>query len=218
MIAVLFDLDGTLLDLPVAIEPVRVRVGEILAARGWTGPLRPILGAIDRAVAEVARDADDAAALRRQARAVIDAAEVDAAVRATPRPGARQAVERAAAGGHPTGICTSNGRACVAPALAAAGLPVEGWTAIVTRDDVDRAKPDPDGVVRAARALLPEGGALYWVGDSPLDVGAGRAAHGILAGMTLRIVAVTGGRGTEADLRSAGADQLIADLSRLELA
>ncbi len=216
MIAVLFDMDGTLLDLPVDIEPVRARVGELLAAHGWTGALRPLLGAIDRAAAAV-DDPDQAAALRRQARAVIDAAEIEAAGRASPRPGAREAVAGAARAGHPIGICTSNGRGSVAPALAAAGLPAGGWTVVVTRDDVDSPKPAPDGLVCAARALLPDGGTLYWVGDSTLDVGAGRAAHGILAGVTLRIVAVTGGRATEDDLRSAGPDLLITDLTGLEI-
>lgn len=212
MRAVLFDLDGTLLTLPVAIEPVRERLRAELGARGYRGELRPILAAIEQASGQVAATDDERRRLIAEARAAIDRAEVEAAASARATAGAAAVVAELGAGGVAVGIVTDNGRACVAPALATAGIEAD-WRVIVSRDDVAAGKPDPAGVVQAARALLPAGGQLTLVGDSPRDIEAGRGARGRLPGIELAIVAVTCGRGRPDQL--AGADRVIADLRAL---
>jgi len=212
--AVLFDLDGTLLDLPVDIEPVRREVERLLAEAGQGGPARPLLDAIDRAAAAVARPAGAAAGreLRMRARCLIDIAELVAARSARPRPGAVDALARLAGDGMQLSIVTDNGRACLGPALAAAGLDRAPLGAVVTRDDVERPKPAPDGVVLAARALCPSGGAIWYAGDSPRDIAAGRAAMEELGpAFRVRIVGVAGSR--DAELRRAGPDDLVSDLT-----
>lgn len=213
--AVLFDLDGTLLHLPVDIEPARREIAALLAAAGWRGPAAPLLGVIDRAAA--ALEGDAAARLRQGARAILDRAELRAAPRARARPGAPALLAELSRRRAPLGLVTNQGRACVAPALAAAGLEAAaGFGVIVTRDDVAQAKPAPDGVVRAVRALLPGGGSAAFVGDSRSDVTAARAAHGLLgAAYAMKVVAVLGGRGSAADLAGAGADQVAAGLDQV---
>jgi phosphoglycolate phosphatase-like HAD superfamily hydrolase len=171
--AALFDLDGTLLDLPVDIEPVRREVEALFSAAGFRGPASPLLDAIDLAAASL--PGEPGVELRRRARAVVDRAELVAAAGAVARPGACALVERLAGRRVPLAIVTNQGRACVAAALAAAGLDRAGWR-LFTRDDVARPKPAPDAVVAAARALCPAGGELLFAGDSPGDLRAGRAA------------------------------------------
>ncbi|HUH02330.1 MAG TPA: HAD family hydrolase [Kofleriaceae bacterium] len=209
MIAFVFDLDGTLLDLPVDIEPVRERAAAPLRARGFTGELRPILATIDRATAELATDEADRRALIGAARAEIDAAEIDAAHAATARPGAARILAAVRATGAGLGIVTNNGRACIAPALARAGLAEATRGApIITRDDVAAPKPDPAGLIQMAGLLLPTGGDLVFIGDGESDIRAGAAAQPMLAGVQLLTIAIAG--------RPAwSAGRIAADLSEL---
>jgi phosphoglycolate phosphatase len=67
-------------------------------------------------------------------------------------------------------------------------------------------KPAPDVVLRALAAL--QTGGLWMVGDTTLDVGAGRAAG-------LRTYALTWGTHPPELLRTAGPDELQPDLARL---
>ncbi|MBX5470811.1 MAG: HAD family hydrolase [Thermoleophilaceae bacterium] len=75
----------------------------------------------------------------------------------------------------PLAICTSSGRACVGPALAAAGL-AERVVAVVAREDVRAWKPNPEGLLALlARTGAPPERALF-IGDRATDAAAGRAA------------------------------------------
>jgi HAD superfamily hydrolase (TIGR01509 family) len=80
--------------------------------------------------------------------------------------------------------------------------------AVVGVDTVRRPKPDPEGM-RVALARLGVGAAhAVVVGDTVMDVLAGREAGA-------RTVAVLGGHGDEDELRAAGPDAVIPDLWRL---
>lgn len=212
--AVVFDLDGTLVDLDVDMAAARSRLRALFAPLGFDAPFRPVLAHIEEAAA-VAGGGADRAAWRARALAILDDAECAGAPRAVARPGARQVVAELRRRGWPLGIVTDNGRACVGPALAAAGLDAGGFAAVVTRDDVARPKPDPAGVIAAARAVVPAGGVLWYVGDSPRDAAAARRARTELAGVDVRIAGVLGGRGSAAELAAAGADAILDELAQL---
>ena len=57
-----------------------------------------------------------------------------------------------------------------------AGLELGRFDVVVTEDDVRAPKPDPEGVLAAVRALGVAPGAAVYVGDSAGDLRAGRAA------------------------------------------
>lgn len=73
------------------------------------------------------------------------------------------------------GVVTGKSRRAFEISSQALGLP-DVWDAVVTGDDVDRPKPDPEGIHRALRLLdVPKEHALF-LGDSAADIEAGRRA------------------------------------------
>jgi HAD superfamily hydrolase (TIGR01549 family) len=200
---VIFDMDGTLLRLDVDIEEVRLKLAALFAPHGVTRPFRPVLARIKAAAIEAGDPSLEAAGL-----AILSGFEVDAASSARAREGAAKVIATLKDRGAKLAIVTDNGRACVAPALAAAGIPAEAFDAIVTRDDVPAPKPDPAGVRAAAAAL--GGDPLWYVGDHTKDVEAGRAAG-------VRVAAIRGtpglGRGGLVPDEQLRADRLIDELA-----
>lgn len=83
---------------------------------------------------------------------------------------------------------------------------VDGWT---TSADVENTKPDPD-LVHAALAKADEGEPSVMVGDSVWDVKAARAAG-------VPTLAVLTGGFSEAELREAGAAQVVESIGELRI-
>jgi len=187
-------MDGALLRLDVDIEEVRTRLGALFAPRGVTRPFRPILRRIREAAREVGDPSLEAAGL-----AILSEWEVRAAASAHARAGVASVIEALAARGDRLGLVTDNGGACVAPALAAAGLPAV-FASIGTRDDA------PSGKGAAlARVLSALGdGETWYVIDHASEAELGRAA-----GIHVAAFAGGGGAATESDLRRAGAERIL---------
>jgi HAD superfamily hydrolase (TIGR01509 family) len=102
----------------------------------------------------------------------------------------------------PFAIATSGARATASSALDLLALP-EG-TVVVTRDQVERAKPDPHLFLAAAALLEVEPGQCFVVGDSIWDLLAAQRAKSLGVGL------LSGGYGAE-ELRDAGAYRVYAD-------
>jgi HAD superfamily hydrolase (TIGR01509 family) len=104
-----------------------------------------------------------------------------------PLPGCVDLLHRLHARGHRLGIATSSGRAL--PYLDRWGVR-QLFHTIVGREDVRRRKPHPDGVLQCLRQLGLEPDDAVYVGDSPIDIEAGRAAGlftvGVLTGTSTR--------------------------------
>lgn len=82
------------------------------------------------------------------------------------------------------------------------------FSAIVGREDVRRIKPDPEAVALALDRIGLAPAEAISVGDTPLDVLAGRRAG-------VRTVGVLTGAGTAEQLRAAGAYDVLASLAEL---
>ncbi len=120
-------------------------------------------------------------------------------------PGVQEALERLAGAGVKLGLFTGKGRRGARWTLDL--LDLAGWfTSPVTGDDVEQYKPDPEGVLRAMSAAgvsAERSGRALVVGDSPYDIQAGRAA-GAKTGVALwgvGDIARFDGGGVEADFR-----------------
>ena len=170
--AVLFDLDGTLLDSADLIvtsftDTCRTVLGRAVdreeTLRTWSWPVR----ARFEALAPGRGDELTQAYLRRYFE-LHDR-------RARLFPGVPAVLDGLRARGYLLGIVTSKRRATTDAAVRTFGL--DRWCqAIVVDEDVRRPKPDPEPVALAARRLgVAPAGALM-VGDSVVDIAAGRRA------------------------------------------
>ena len=94
----------------------------------------------------------------------------------TAYPGVQDTLRWARAAGHALGLVTSKGRGMTARSLHHVGL-ANAFDTVVTVEDTTRHKPHPAPVALAlARLAIPGTHALF-VGDSPHDMHAGRAAR-----------------------------------------
>jgi phosphoglycolate phosphatase len=210
--AVLFDLDGTLVDSapdlaaalnrllaragypPVALAEVHTMIGDGVAKlveRGFAvhqRVLRPD---------EIAQFAD---------RFVADY-EPNSAIETRPFPGAIEALAELRAAGLALGVCTNKPEGATRAILAALGMD-SFFAAVIGGDSVPgRQKPDPEPLREALRRLGVATEAAIMVGDSPNDVAAARAAG-------LPIVAVRFGYSRVPPDRL-GADRLVGHFSEL---
>ena len=75
----------------------------------------------------------------------------------------------------PLGVMTGKGRRSARVTLDALGWS-DTFAAVITGDDVTHQKPHPDGPLAAASILNVEPARCAFIGDAPVDIGAGKAA------------------------------------------
>lgn len=151
--AVIFDLDGTLVDSRLDFALIRQEMG--------IGP-EPIL--------EQMSQLPESERLRCQA--ILDIHEWQGAERAVARPGAAAWVCHLDARGVPRAILTRNSRSVVERTLERVGLPFEH---VVAREDAP-AKPDPAGVFALCDRFAVSPAETLVIGDYAFDIDVGLAA------------------------------------------
>ena len=209
--AVLFDLDGTLVDT------VETRIDAWLHALEEAGlpttheRLAPLIGVDGKrlareiaALAGVTLDEERAEAIDKRSGEIYE--QLNHSPR--PLPGVRELVDAIEARGLPWAIATSSRKEQVKTSVAALGL--ESEPKIVDASHVQHAKPEPDLLLRAAEELGVEPTRCWYIGDSTWDMVAAVAAAMIPIGVT------AGAAVDEPALRGAGAGTVVETL--LELA
>ena len=111
-------------------------------------------------------------------------------------PGARELLAHLTVAGVPWAVATSGLMTAARPTLDTLGVPAD--VPVVTRDQVERAKPDPDLFLAAAERLGADVADAVVVGDSVWDLLAARRARALGIGL------LSGGYGRE-ELERAGA-------------
>lgn len=176
-IALIFDLDGTLIDS----APTIMAVGNLLLAERGLAPLslpeaKGYIGNgakvfIQKALAaRGALEGVDLDAAHDRMEALYDGVDFSAS---TPFPGMKEALSGFADRGHPLGICTNRPAGPARLELAAHGL-ADLFSVVVGGDTLAVRKPDPAPLRAAAEQL---GGAAYaFIGDSDVDAATAEAA------------------------------------------
>jgi pyrophosphatase PpaX len=200
--AVLFDLDGTLID---SIELIRRSFRHMLLEHGFDGDddsiwRRGIGRPLDVQLAEIARDPGDVAAMLATYRAY-NSIHHDELVSVFP--GVRESLEALARAGRRLGVVTSKARTGALRGLAHTGLE-SFFDVVVAANDAPRPKPAPDPVLAALATLGVEPARATTVGDALPDLQAGRAAG-------TRTVAVLWGACDRSTLEAATPDLFLDD-------
>ena len=188
--AVLFDLDGTLLSSTAAVERSWARLAvefEIPRERFFEYHGMTARAIIERLLHDRAAPERDAAHVRIVAIETSDTDGVEAL------PGAAAALATLVPAGR-CAIVTSGSRVLALARLAASGVDVPA--VVVTADDVERGKPDPEPYRTAALALGVDPGDCLVVEDASAGLASGRAA----GATTLGLRTTLGRRRIEADV------------------
>jgi pyrophosphatase PpaX len=171
--AVLFDLDGTLLD----------SIGLLLECMEFAFAGRRVIPSRERWTAGIGTplrvQMRDFAVEEHELESVVERYRVHQHANlerlTTLFPGAMDVVQLLRASGVKTGVVTSKGRGMTLRSLAHVGL-ADAFDVVVTADDTTRHKPDPLPVEHALYALGLTPDRALFVGDSTHDMASGRAA------------------------------------------
>jgi pyrophosphatase PpaX len=196
---VLFDLDGTLVDSgEMILSSFRHATRTVLARDVADEQIAALVGGSNlydqMRTLDASRVEELVAAYREHNEPLHDGLEAFV--------GVQPVLERLRNEGRRLGIVTAKRRATVD--LAFGVLPLERYfDAVVTSELTERHKPDPEPVLVALEQLGATRAEAAFVGDSPYDIGAGKAA-GVFA------IAVTWGKiHSEDRLREAGAGAVV---------
>ena len=194
--AVLFDMDGTLVDSDAAVERAWVtwsaEYGVDGAAVLSLAHGSPAESTVDRMLPDLSAEERATAAARELELQYDDLSDVVAT------PGAAEVLAVLEELGLPWAVVTSADNRLAKARLTAAGIepPV-----LVTVEDIRRGKPDPEGYLRAASLIGVPAEQCLVVEDAEVGLAAGRAAGAVTAGL----------KGLAADVRLTDLHQL-ADL------
>lgn len=182
---ILFDFEGTLVDFQWRLVPAVEECLEELARAGfkseWYGD-NPSYAHVYNETLNLARRGygnEDAASAAIVVDGVYDKYDADALTRWQLYPDTVDVLETLRGSGYRMGIVSNVGRVSLEEAMDKFGL----WKqveVVVSRNDVQRLKPHPEGLLKAAGALEVDPSRVVFVGDSRNDVGAAREA-GMLA-------------------------------------
>jgi HAD superfamily hydrolase (TIGR01509 family) len=183
--AVVFDLDGTLVDtVETRIDAWSETFHEVGIPTD-RDTLVPLIGLDGRRLAkEVAAlagqpiDFDRSEAIDKRSGEIYERRNTDP----RPLPGVRQLIDTIEAASLPWSIATSSRKDQVGASVASLGL--EHEPRIVDASHVKHAKPEPDLLLRAAEELDVDPGRCWYIGDSTWDMVAAAAAGMIPIGVT----------------------------------
>lgn len=203
---VLFDFDGTLVEIDIDFVEMRREVIALGLEYGVSSePELYVLESLEDIFSKlIQQDGDQAEQFRRRAKKLIVDMELKAAAGARVIPGADEALEELKHRGNSIGIVTRNCRPAVMKSLEIADF---AHDTLLTRDDVERVKPDPQHLLDALDLLDSKPEKSLMVGDHPMDVLAGKRAG-------MKTAAVLTSR-SEADFDEVSPDLILAGVIEL---
>ncbi len=174
---VIFDLDGTILNLPINYDKVRNELKTVFKSFGIEMEFRPILPSIDTALSTLKNDygIQKFGEISTIVYRVMEKYEMEAAKEAKPIAGAEETLNKLKQLGIKMAIFSRNGRSGVVVSLKKTKLE-EYFDVIVAREDVGQQKPDAAGIENILKMIDMKSEEAIMVGDHIFDIMAARNA------------------------------------------
>jgi HAD superfamily hydrolase (TIGR01509 family) len=215
--AVIFDLDGTLVEFKFKVKESRLAMIDLLQKRSydssvWSDSMRT-QDIIDQAkeqwqASEHLQKLHNFEDVKAEIFRLLDEFEFDALSQARPHKDSVFILRKIKHAEILTGIVTNSGRAPVASVIKEFGF--EPYLSIlITRNEMEKLKPHPHGLIQAMRELKTNGEETLYVGDSTIDIEAARSAK-------MKCAAVSTGLFKIDALRKLSPDYAINSLEELE--
>ncbi len=182
--AVLFDLDGTLIEFKFPIKESRLAMFNFLKRNGYevdhyTDHMRTqdMIDDVENqwSASERLKEQHTFADLKLSLYRILDDFEFESIKLSKPLPGCLETIKKLSATGIQIGIVTNSGRLPVISVISDYGY-FPYMEVVITRNDTSRMKPRPDGLLDAVKLLELEPKDVLYVGDSVLDIEAARDA------------------------------------------
>jgi HAD superfamily hydrolase (TIGR01549 family) len=217
--AILFDLDGTLIEFKFKVKESREAMIELLKKEGFD-PLKWSEGSRTQEIIDNAREQWKASPYLRNAKdfqviqdsifRLLDVFEFEGLSKSRPHAGSVSILRKIKHSEILTGIVTNSGRAPVDSVLTEFGFSPYLST-VVTRNEMEKLKPHPHGLIRAMKNLGVSPSESLYVGDSVIDIEAARLAQ-------MKCAAVSTGTFQHEALVKLGPDLVFRTLEELERA
>jgi phosphoglycolate phosphatase len=175
MDTVLFDFDGTLVEIDIDFNQMRQGIFSLGLEYGvFAEPGLYVLESLEDIFEKLRQlDVNQARDFKRRAKRLIVSIEVEAATRSRAMPGAKRTLRELKGRGIKIGIVTRNCRSVVIKSAETADF---AYDLMLTRDDVEKVKPDPQHLLDALNIMASKPGESIMVGDHPMDILAGKRA------------------------------------------
>lgn len=205
VVAIIFDVDGVLLDSNKMLAEIHTKAAKLLGIRIpkdyeysvlWGRPFKDL---VKRVWPDV-----DVELMGKTCRKVIDNEKIVF----PPMKNAIKTLKKLKNMGFKLSIVTGRSRGTTIEFLVKAGFDVKFFDAIVTCDDTKNHKPHPDPILHVCKLLKVKPNEVIYVGDSLVDFEASRKAN-------VRFVGVLSGDLREEELRKNGVENVISSVSEL---
>ncbi len=167
--AVLFDLDETLLTLPIDYEELREELRRLASSFNVECDFRRILEDVEQLSWKLGKS------FRKKCYEIICLHERMAALKPIPMSGAVDTLRKLKERGLKVGVVSRNSRECIKDALRNLKM-MKFVDVIVGREDTHETKPNPEPILYALSALGVNSDEAVYVGDHPYDLRAASAA------------------------------------------
>jgi HAD superfamily hydrolase (TIGR01509 family) len=212
--AVLFDLDGTLVEFKFKVRESRLAMIDWLARNGFDIVSLSPETRTQRILDEVRLQSNSGKvsisfdSARRSLSDILDQFEFESLAAARPHPGSLHLLERLKDEQILAALVTNSGRQPVNSILRKFGF-LPYLSIVITRDEMSSMKPDPEGILKAIDGLNVSKDEAIYVGDSVIDIQASRKA-GVLS------VALSQGLYSGQTLAEEEPDYLISNIEEVE--
>lgn len=214
--AVLFDLDGTLIEFKFPVEESRHALLDFLKHSGFNvnqfNETMRTQDLVDGARLQWEKSNNLKSrpfnVVKANLYEILDGFEYKSMATARPFPNSLAVIEKIKQTGILVGIVTNSGRGPVQEILDKHGFRPY-LNIVITRDEMERMKPSPDGLLKAQKLLDVETRDIIYVGDSVLDIESARSAQ-------VKCASVPTGSHPADELRKLSPDYFLEELSDIE--